>query len=336
MARPPTDGFGFPWKSNDACPCGSGNLFGACCLGSDRRPAMALGSLLPPAPVSGEVQAGCYMAATADCGGGLSREHYISRGLIDGPELRIRGMPWQRGKVVRYAPDNLVARILCQRHNSAMSPLDAHAIRFFRAVEAGLKHAQRRSLSRQSRFYITSGDGLELWSMKTLASLYASGIGFTTPEHGFRDFEPPMERIVTELSSPNPSSIMTLSLPLTQDAHEEQIGRRAVSIGPIVDSETEELSGLLVRMHGIALVFNIDLSDEDALPETEIARPDMIDLIGMGRTSRIFLSRAKRRREARIVQIRLSHPRKDRPVGRPDRGWNRRPLRKTTPRVSSH
>ncbi len=297
---------------------------------------MALGDLIPPAPATGETQNGCYMAATADCGGGLSREHYISRGLIDGPELQVRGMPWQTEEVARYSPDNLVARILCRRHNSAMSPLDEQAIRFFLAVEAGLKHAQRRSLSRKSRFYMTSGDGLELWAMKTLASLYASGIGFTTPEHRFRDFAPPMERIVAELSSPNPCSIMTLSLPLTQDAHEEQIGRRAVSIGPIVDDETGKLSGLLVRMHGIALVFNIDLPDEDALPETEIARPDMIDLIGMDRTSRIFLSWAKHRREARIVQIWLSHPRKDCPAGRPDRGWNRQPLRKTVPRASDH
>lgn len=328
MARPPENGFGFPWKADDPCPCGSGSHFSGCCLGSDGRPGMAVASLTPPAPLTGQAQSGCYMAATADCGGGLSREHYISRGLIDGPELRVRGMPWQREEVARYSPDNLVARILCQRHNSAMSPLDAHAIRFFRAVEAGLTHAQRRSLSRKSLFYMTSGDGLELWAMKTLASLYASGIGFTTPEHRFRDFEPPMERIVAELSSPNPCSIMTLSLPLTQDAHEEQIGRRAVSIGPIVDDETGELSGLLVRMHGIALVFNIDLPDEDALPETEIIRPDMIDLIGMNRTSRILLSWAKRRREARIVQIRLSHPRKDRPAGRPDRSWNRLPLRK--------
>lgn len=234
-------------------------------------------------------------------------------------------MPWQQVEVARYSPDNLVARILCRRHNSAMSPLDEHAIRFFLAVEAGLKHAQRRSLSRKNRFFMTSGDGLELWAMKTLASLYASRIGFTTPDHSFRDFEPPMERIAAELSSPNPCSIMTLSLPLTQDAHEERLGRRVVSIGPIVDDETGKLSGLFVRMHGIALVFNIDLPDEDALPKTEIARPD---LIGKDRTSRIILSWAKRRREARIVQIRISHWRKDHSAGRPDRGWNRRPQRK--------
>ncbi|MBB3562061.1 hypothetical protein FHX06_003392 [Rhizobium sp. BK512] len=268
------------------------------------------------------------MAATADCGGGLSREHYISRGLIDGPELRVRGMPWQREEVANYSPDNLVARILCRRHNSAMSPLDAHAIRFFLALEEGLEHAQRRSVSRRSRYFMASGDGLELWAMKTLASLFASQIDFTTPNHRFRDYEPPMDRIVSVLSSQRPRSLMTLSLPLTQDAHEERVGRRAISIGPIVDDESRQLSGLLVRMHGIALVFNIDLPTEQALPEAEIARPDVIDLIGKGRTSRIVLSWQKHNREGRMVQIRLGHPLTERPTGRPDRGWDRQPVRK--------
>ncbi|WP_258121964.1 hypothetical protein [Mesorhizobium onobrychidis] len=128
---------------------------------------MTIGSLVPRPPKSGEAQTNCYMAAERDCGGGLSREHYISRGLIDGPELRVRGLPWQHEEVAHY-PDNLVARILCRRHNSALSPLDAHAIRFFLAIEAAIDHAQRRSLSRQSRYFLASGHALELWAIKTL------------------------------------------------------------------------------------------------------------------------------------------------------------------------
>lgn len=89
MTRPPTDRFGFPWKRDDDCPCGSGKVFAACCLGADGRPDIVVGSLLPPIPATGGTQAGCYMARTADCGGGLSCEHYISRGLIDGPELKV-------------------------------------------------------------------------------------------------------------------------------------------------------------------------------------------------------------------------------------------------------
>ena len=83
MSRPPTDRYGFPWQRFDPCPCGSTEVFEACCLAADGRPAMAIATLVPPEPKTGEAQANCYMAATCDCGGGLSREHYISRGLID-------------------------------------------------------------------------------------------------------------------------------------------------------------------------------------------------------------------------------------------------------------
>jgi hypothetical protein len=157
MARPSTTGFGFPWRCDEGCPCGSEREFAACCLGANGWPAMTVESLLPPPPPTGTARAGCYMAETADCGEGLSREHYISRSLIDAPEVRVRGMPWQRKAFERYAPDNLTARILCRRHNSALSPLDAHAKRFFLALEAGLQHAQRKSLSRRSAFFMTSG-----------------------------------------------------------------------------------------------------------------------------------------------------------------------------------
>jgi hypothetical protein len=266
---------------------------------------MTVGSLLPPWPPTGTSQAGCYMAETADCGEGLSREHYISRGLIDAPEVRVRGMPWQREEVERYAADNLTARILCRRHNSALSPLDAHAQRFFLAIEAGLQQAQRQSLSRRSAFYMTSGEAIELWAMKTLAGLYASGIEFRMPDHRFRDFEPPMARIVAALSAARPRSVMTLGVPLAQDAHEERLGRRAVSVGPIIDDVACRLTGLLIRLHGIALHFHIDFDSAGIDDPATIYRPDMIDLIGPCRTSRIYLSWPKPNAQGQIVQIRI-------------------------------
>lgn len=266
---------------------------------------MAIGSLVPPAPVTGETQAGCYMAGSRDCGGGISREHYITRSLIDGPEVTVRGFPWQREEVARYSPDNLVARILCRRHNSALSPLDAHAKRFFLALEAALQHAQRRSLSKRSRHFMASGDGLELWAMKTLAGLYATGIKFTSEVHRFRDYTPPMDRIVAQLSSRRPVSLMTLGFPMQQDAHEERLGRRAVTWGPILEEGATELSGLLVRLQGVALDFHIDADVGRVEAAGEIVRPDMIDIIGPERTSRIYLSWTGGRSAGKIVEIRI-------------------------------
>lgn len=153
MVRPPTNGFGFPWTDSDPCPCGGNEAFSRCCKGDDGLPAMAVGRLIPPNAPTGEATEGCYLASSQNCGGALSREHYISRALIDRSEVFVRGMPWQKEEVQRFSPDNLTAKILCRRHNSALSPLDEHAKRFFLSLEAANHHASRRSLSRRPAFF---------------------------------------------------------------------------------------------------------------------------------------------------------------------------------------
>jgi hypothetical protein len=82
---------------------------------------MTIGSLVPPAPITGESQGGCYLASSRNCHGGLSREHYVSRALIDANNVFVRGMPWQKDEVQRLSPDNLTAKILCRRHNAALN-----------------------------------------------------------------------------------------------------------------------------------------------------------------------------------------------------------------------
>ncbi len=119
MVRPSNTGYSFPWADGDPCPCDGKNRFDRCCKGRDGRPAMAVGSLMPPAPPTGETREGCYLASSQNCGGGLSREHYISRALIDQRDVFVRGMPWQKAEVQRLSPDNLTAKILCRRHNSS-------------------------------------------------------------------------------------------------------------------------------------------------------------------------------------------------------------------------
>ena len=243
------------------------------------------------------------MGSTMDCDGGLSREHYVSRALLEGLDLKVRGLPWQREEVARVSRDSLVAKILCRRHNTALSPLDAGAQAYFLAFERARLHASRQSLSTRNEHYLISGDALELWAMKTLASLYASRIEFKTPEHRFRDFEPSMEQLVAELSSPRPKRVMQLSIPIDRSGHEPKIGRRAVSIGPLV-VDPPHLDGLIVRMHGLGLLFRFGdgARRED---ESELVRPDIIDLHGPERTSRIYLGWNQARSQGRIFELRM-------------------------------
>lgn len=263
---------------------------------------------MPPAPPTGETREGCYLASSQNCGGGLSREHYISRALIDQRDVFVRGMPWQKAEVQRLSPDNLTAKILCRRHNSALSPLDTHAQRLFLGIEEASHHASRRSLSRKPQFFMTSGDAMELWAMKTLAGLYASKINFETPGYKFRDFAVPMDAIARELTSERPNSLLQMIVPLAEEEHEARLGRRAVSVGPIVDGESDRLLGLLIRLHGLAFHFHIEPVVR-AEGVKEITRPDIIDLIGPARTSRIYLSWREKSGPRQIVQVRVARSR---------------------------
>lgn len=79
----------------------------------------------------------CYANVLGDCAGKLSREHYVSKGLIDlgqdKPSEIVLG-----GKLDIGTPassKNLaVSKILCEHHNSLLSDLDAEAIRLATSI----------------------------------------------------------------------------------------------------------------------------------------------------------------------------------------------------------
>jgi hypothetical protein len=79
------------------------------------------------------------MNELGSCDGGISREHLISESVIrvlkaDG-DFSIAGLPWlDNGEAKIVGTNALTANCLCARHNSALSPLDAAAQKFFAAL----------------------------------------------------------------------------------------------------------------------------------------------------------------------------------------------------------
>jgi hypothetical protein len=111
----------------------------------------------------------------------MSREHFISRSvlrLIGDPHVAVNGAPWLREGETKALPVNeLVARkILCKRHNAAMSPLDTAAGNFFAAIKSIYEDlGDNKTLSRKPQWWLLSGEELELWLLKTVFGLYYSG-----------------------------------------------------------------------------------------------------------------------------------------------------------------
>jgi hypothetical protein len=114
----------------------------------------------------------CYAAAYGDCdGGAATREHWISRALLErvrygGVGLRVAGLSWFEGERV-CSDAELVSRILCGRHNGMLNELDDSIATLHDAwLEVGEGHETRLTIS---------GDMLERWALKVLAGMMVSG-----------------------------------------------------------------------------------------------------------------------------------------------------------------
>ena len=158
---------------HSSCPCGSGNPACACCLtvcGFKKLAALTS----PPPPATGNTLPACYAAPLVDCSLKLSREHFVSESLLNelnrDDDLRVSGLRWQQeGQQKVLSPNALASKILCDRHNSALSSLDAIAVRLFGAFnEEGASGSGRQLL------YLFSGADLERWLLKILCGLVYS------------------------------------------------------------------------------------------------------------------------------------------------------------------
>jgi hypothetical protein len=115
----------------------------------------------------------CYLAELASCDGVISGEHLISesvmRILADDGEFTIGGTPWlPKGEFKSVGFKSLIAKCLCQRHNSALHPLDDAAASLFASLRSTLEDD---TVPLES---VVSGHDLERWLLKTLKAMAVS------------------------------------------------------------------------------------------------------------------------------------------------------------------
>ena len=85
--------------------------------------------------------AGCYASFTNDCSANLSDEHWLSKSIVleVGTNGRVQVI-WRQQQQRVVQASEFSERILCCRHNNALSRLDATAIAVFRTLD----HYQNR------------------------------------------------------------------------------------------------------------------------------------------------------------------------------------------------
>jgi hypothetical protein len=125
----------------------------------------------------------CFMVCWADCLGNCgtkqSREHVISESLWLANSVTVQGFPWCADEPRNIGVASLTAKILCERHNNNLSPVDSSAAKSFdelrkmtrlKNVREGMK-AHRWNVKR----YVLDGVMLERWFLKTLINIAFDG-----------------------------------------------------------------------------------------------------------------------------------------------------------------
>jgi len=119
--------------------------------------------------LSGEVNPNCYLRDTHDCCDKLSREHLMTRRILELSDGPTAGYRWLKGQTKDLPPDALASHVLCRSHNSRLSKLDDVGISVFAAMRActlgepGPTHL------------IVNGHDFERWLVQRAAAVMYSG-----------------------------------------------------------------------------------------------------------------------------------------------------------------
>ncbi len=227
----------------DTCLCGSGRLLRDCCL-------TARCGTTPAGPATGYSHSACFAGNLNDCSRAISREHYISRsvlGLFGDEGVTASGLPWigdGEDKTVSVA--SLTGKILCTRHNRALSPLDAVAAKFFQFFTEPWS-------TREVEVYLTCGYELERWLLKMLCGLVASG-NATLQGQRLLNWAPSAEWLAILFGDANVQSPAGLHSIVGR----YHAARASLNVHPVFKSSTGEPIALAFAVSGIGFLFAME------------------------------------------------------------------------------
>lgn len=100
----------------------------------------------------------CWARLLGDCRGAITKEHFITSAILGEGPVEVEGLPWAKGERVTIPVKGFARHMLCEHHNSALSPVDSAGLYAFRVLSGRVETAR-----------IAPIDGLlwERWCIKT-------------------------------------------------------------------------------------------------------------------------------------------------------------------------
>jgi len=130
----------------------------------------------------------CWAATHSACSGKISREHYVSSSVFEQQSIFVQGFHWCAENEKEVSVASITAKILCQSHNSALSPVDQAGAEAVRAFESTWP-TEIRSMDTTNAKLTIDGPLMERWLLKTAINVsvnggYHIGLGMTDSQVG--------------------------------------------------------------------------------------------------------------------------------------------------------
>jgi hypothetical protein len=179
--------------------------------------------------------------------GSLTGEHYISESFLKeiGESLTLSGVPWL-SKPKELPLSALTSKILCERHNNSLSPLDAQAAKFIKAI----KSFSSSSYSGNVKFALFNGHDIERWMIKSFFGLVASGNLQNSSSGKIEKINVVLGEIhIKKLQGIMPD-INLSGLFIRTDSNIPAKTKSSFTVSPIINQQEKALKGLTMNIWG--------------------------------------------------------------------------------------
>lgn len=172
--------------------------------------------------------------------------------MNDDGGITASGYHWLGGETKRLSPKSFASNVLCQRHNSSLSALDAMALELFRALDG--RWAERTDTT---FMYQLSGGDIERWLLKVACGALESG-NILAPDVDTSVTKTWLEILFGERDFEEGQGLY-VAVP------GDHVGpvHRGVSIGTVTSKSEKRLIGFRVAVCGLELLLSmVPMKDE--------------------------------------------------------------------------
>lgn len=115
----------------------------------------------------------CWAQGLSPCSGSLTDEHYLSRCLLEGKTVEVRGLRFCRHEIAQIGVASLVSKCLCEGHNNGFSGLDEAGKAAHETVLAVIQ-LMTSPRQRVTREFTIDATAFARWIAKTACSVMAA------------------------------------------------------------------------------------------------------------------------------------------------------------------